>query len=592
MRYDILIVGGGIAGLESALTMGDMGYEVLLVEKEASIGGKMVLLSKVFPTLDCASCISTPKMAAATHHPRVTVLTHSEINNIVRKEDGSFIVKLNKKSTFVDSAACTGCSQCETACTVPIPDQFNYDLVARRAVYIPYPQAVPKKALIDRHGSSPCSFACPAGVKAHGYVSLVRAGKIEEAFHLHMEDAPLPGSLSRVCFAPCEEECTRGELEGPVPIRAIKRFMVDSYYNGHPEPDYGPPESLLDGKVAVVGSGPAGLSAAYQLARKGYRITIFESAPEAGGMLRYGIPAYQLPRDLVDRDIKNVTALGVKIQTNTLVTSVKALKEQGFGAVFVAVGIMEAQSMATPGEELEDVIDSMTFLKEVETGEMVDLSGETVMVVGGGTQAIEPAKVALRLGAEKVIIQYRQFQKNIIEIPVPDWEIDTATPEGIELQLLKTPKRFIGVEGRLVAVQSLSMRLGKPGSNNGHRPVPVEGSEEIIPVDLAVLAIRLHPNTNLFRQELDINRNGAIAVNAETLETSVPAVFAGGDGVTGPSSVAKAIGQGKRAAFYIDRYLKGESLVDVVFDKRLPVVDKRSVISRYKSISRREPITR
>ena len=592
MKYDALIVGGGIAGLESALTLGDMGYEVLLVEKEASIGGKMVLLSKVFPTLDCASCISTPKMAAAAHHPHITILTYSEINEIVRNGNGGFNVKIHKKPTFVDLAACTGCSQCETVCTVPIPDQFNYDLVARRAAYIPYPQAVPKKALIDRYGSSPCSFACPAGIKAHGYVSLVRAGKFEEAFRLLLEDAPLPGSLSRICFAPCEKECTRGEFEGPVPIREIKRFIVDRYYKGHPEPEYGPPEKLLDNKVAVIGSGPAGLSTAYQLAQKGYRVTIFESAHEVGGMLRYGIPAYQLPRDLVDRDIKNIIALGVEIQTNTMVTSVKALKEQGFVAVFVAVGIMEAQKMTTPGEELEGVVDSMTFLREVESGERGDLSSKTVMVAGGGDTAIEPARVALRLGAKKVIVQYRQYQQDLNEIPVPDWEIDTATPEGIELQLLKTPKRFIGVEGRLVAVQSLSMKLGEPGSNNGHRPVPVEGSEEITPIDLAVLAIRLHPNTNLFRQELDINMNGAIAVNAETLETSVPSVFAGGDGVTGPSSVAKAIGQGNRAAFYIDRYLKGEPLTGVTFDARLPVVDKDSVISRSESISRRAPVTR
>jgi len=214
MEYDHLIVGGGIAGMESALTLGDMGHKVLLIEKDASIGGKMVLLGKVFPTLDCASCISTPKMAATSHHPNVTVLTNSEIENIEKRQDGSFGVKFRQNATFVDSAACTGCGECEHACTVALPDEFNFDMVARRAANIPYPQAVPKKARIDLRGSSPCSGACPAGVKAHGYVSLVRSGKYEEAFHLHMEDAPLPGSLARACYAPCEEACTRGELEG------------------------------------------------------------------------------------------------------------------------------------------------------------------------------------------------------------------------------------------------------------------------------------------------------------------------------------------------------------------------------------------
>lgn len=192
MDYDVLIVGGGIAGMESGLTLGDMGYKVLLVEKEASIGGKMILLSKVFPTLDCSSCISTPKMAATAHHPNLTVLTYSEVEGIARKDDGTFAVRLLKKPTFVDPAACTGCGDCELACTVAIPDKFNADLVATRAAHIAFPQAVPKKAVIERAGTSPCSFACPAGVKAHGYVSLVRSGRYEEAFRLHMEDALSP----------------------------------------------------------------------------------------------------------------------------------------------------------------------------------------------------------------------------------------------------------------------------------------------------------------------------------------------------------------------------------------------------------------
>ena len=189
--YDALIVGAGIAGMESSLTLGDMGYKVLLVEKEASIGGKMILLSKVFPTLDSSSCISTPKMAATANHPNVKALTYSEIDDISRKEDGTFAVALRRKPKFIDPLKCTGCAQCETTCTVAIADEFNSDLISRRAAHIAFPQAVPKKAIIDRKGTSPCSFTCPAGVKPHGYVSLVRAGKYDEAFRLHMEDAPI-----------------------------------------------------------------------------------------------------------------------------------------------------------------------------------------------------------------------------------------------------------------------------------------------------------------------------------------------------------------------------------------------------------------
>jgi len=257
MEYDVLVIGGGIAGMESGLTLGDMGYKVLLVEKEVSIGGKMILLSKVFPTLDCSSCISTPKMAATAHHPNLTVLTFSEVEGIVRKDDGAFSVRLLKKPTFVDPAACTGCGDCELACTVAISDKFNAGLVATRAAHIAFPQAVPKKAVIERAGSSPCSFTCPAGIQAHGYVSLIRSGEYEKAFQLVLDATPLVGTLGRACYAPCEVDCTRGSLEGPLPIRRLKRFIADEHYERFDGPGLDIPEPNGH-RVAVVGSGPAG----------------------------------------------------------------------------------------------------------------------------------------------------------------------------------------------------------------------------------------------------------------------------------------------------------------------------------------------
>ena len=220
MDYDVLVVGAGIGGMESALKLGDMGYKVLLVEKEASVGGKMILLSKVFPTLDCASCISTPKMAGTIHHPNITALTYSEVRGITPDGDGRFHATVRQKPRYVDEAACTGCQLCEQACTVAVPDQFNADLVARRAAYIAFPQAVPKKAVIERDGESPCSFTCPAGIRAHGYVSLIRSGEYEKAFQLVLDATPLVGTLGRACYAPCESECTRGSL------RAHCRFVA------------------------------------------------------------------------------------------------------------------------------------------------------------------------------------------------------------------------------------------------------------------------------------------------------------------------------------------------------------------------------
>ncbi len=572
--------------MESALTLGDMGKKVLLVEKEPSIGGKMILLSKVFPTLDCSSCISTPKMAATVHHPNVTVSTNSEIVDIARESDGTFRAKIDHRSTFVDNSACTGCGECELACTVAIPDRFNYDMVAHRAAYIPFPQAVPKKAVINRRGQSPCSNSCPAGVKAHGYVSLVRSGKYDEAFHLHMEDAPLPGSLSRACYAPCEGECTRGKLEGAVSIRGIKRFMVDRYYKAHPEPEYGPPETALDKRVAVVGSGPAGLSAAYHLARKGYRVKIFERAAEPGGMLRSAIPAYRLPKDIVDRDIRNITALGVQIETNAEISSVESLKERGYDAVFLATGTYKTWKMSIPGEDTEGVMDCMGFLSQANSGSMTDLSGKTVIVIGGGNSAIDPARLALRMKAGKVIILYRRTRN---EMPAHEWEIQAAIDEGAELKILQAPKRFISEDGRLTKVEVLTMKLGEPDDSGRRRPVPVEGSEHTVNADLVVLAIGLRPGTESFTGELEVNRDETFKVNPETLETPTSSVFAGGDAVTGPASIVEAIGQGKRAAFYINRYLRGESLEGITFDSRLPAAEKDEVISRGR-ISHREPV--
>ena len=216
----------------------------------------MILLSKVFPTLDCASCISTPKMAAVNNHPNVRALVYSEVDDITPRPEGGFQVHLTQKPKFIDAAKCTGCALCEPVCTVNVPDEFNYDLAARRAAHIAFPQAVPKKAVITRTGTSPCSFACPAGVKPHGYVSLVRAGQYDEAFRQHLEDAPLVGVLSRACYAPCEEQCSRAELEGTVSIRGIKRFMADRYYAAHPSPEYGPPPSDRGHRVAIVGLRP------------------------------------------------------------------------------------------------------------------------------------------------------------------------------------------------------------------------------------------------------------------------------------------------------------------------------------------------
>jgi heterodisulfide reductase subunit A2 len=576
LDYDVMIVGAGIAGMETAVLLGDMGYDVLLVEKEPSIGGKSILLSKVFPTLDCASCIVTPKMAAVAHHPKVTLMVYTEVDGFVRNGNGSFTVDLHKKASYVNFDACTGCAKCEEVCTVSLPDKYNYNLVASRAAHIPFPQAVPKKAVISRQGQAPCNSACPAGVKPSGFVSLVRAGRYEEAFRMHLEDAPLVGSLARACYAPCESECTRGDKDGTLHIRAIKRFMADHYYANHPEPEYGRPEVLLDKRVAVVGSGPGGLNLAYHLARKGYQVKIFEAEPEPGGQLRFGIPGYRLPKPVVDRDIKNVTALGVEIETGVRVASLKGLREQGFDAVFLATGSLEPKKLGIPGEDLEGVVCCFDFLKEVNRGKRIDLTGKTVVLFGGGNACLDPARIALRSNAKKVIVMYRRSRA---EMPAFPAEVAATEEEGVELSFLTNPTKFIGENGKLKEVVCQKMKLGEPDASGRRKPVPIKGSEFKIRADMAVVAIGNAPTTSIFKNELELNRDGTVEADPETLQTSLPYVFAGGDAVLGPSSIVQAMGQGRRAAFHIDRLLRGLPL-DVPFGDPLEASDKKDILDR------------
>ncbi|MFZ5596106.1 MAG: FAD-dependent oxidoreductase [Bacillota bacterium] len=586
MDYDILVVGGGIGGMESALKLGDMGYRVLLVEKEASIGGNMILLSKVFPTLDCASCISTPKMAAAAHHPNVRLMVYSEVEEIDRNARGTFKVRVRKKPTYVDHSLCTGCRQCETACNVAVPDQFNFNLASRRAAYIAFPQAVPKKAVVEREGSSPCSFTCPAGIKAHGYVALARAGKYEEAFNLILESAPLVGSLGRACYAPCEGQCTRGEIEGPVPVRKIKRFIADHYYGGHSRTEYTAVEPTGK-KVAVVGSGPAGLTAAFHLARMGHGVRVFEADPLPGGMLRTAIPRYRIPSEILDRDIGNITAAGVEIETGVSIKDPAALKDRGYDAVFIATGTGKTGSLGVEGENLEGVVSSLDFLKEANLGRQVSLKGKNVVVVGGGNVAMDAARVSVRLGAQKVTVLYRRSRE---EMPAHDWEIAGAEEEGVEILYLSSPKRFTGMKGKLAGVEILKNELGDPDADGRRKPVPVEGSEFTVAADLVITAVGLLPSTDNLGKGIGINKNSTISVNQDTLQTAVPHVFAGGDAVTGPSMIVNAMGQGRRAAFFIDRYLKGMELEGAEFDSRLPAVDRKAVVARQKSYTHLAPV--
>jgi heterodisulfide reductase subunit A2 len=566
---DALVVGGGIAGIHAALTLADAGKHVYLVERESTIGGHMAAFDKTFPTLDCAACILTPKMVQVGQHPNIELLGFSEVEE-VSGYVGNFTVKVRRKSRYIDEDACTGCDLCVEHCTWRgIPSEFDRGLGTRPVAYKQFPQAIPAIPVIDRAGTSRCTFHCPAGIKAHGYVSLVRAGEYEKAFQLVLDATPLVGTLGRACYAQCEEECTRDGLESAVPIRRLKRFVADRHYSTHAADELERP-APNGRRVAIVGSGPAGLTAAWQLARQGYRVKIFEASHEAGGMLRLAIPEYRLPATVVERDIENVTAIGVEIVTGARVGDLEELRRQGYDAVLVATGAPVSTRLGIPGEDLDGVVSGLEFLEAAKDGHADRLEGKRTVVVGGGNVAMDAARTARRLGTHEVTIAYRRSRG---EMPAYPEEIEAAEQEQTALAFQVSPVAVVGGgDGRVTGLRCVRTELGAPDESGRRRPEPIPGSEHVIPCETVIEAIGLSPDAALGG---NLSETGP-----RTLQTAVPWVFAAGDAVSGALDIAHAVGQGRRAAFMIDRFVRGETLEGVGFDEQLPVAEKADVLAR------------
>ncbi|MFC2034980.1 NADH-ubiquinone oxidoreductase-F iron-sulfur binding region domain-containing protein, partial [Chloroflexota bacterium] len=404
---------------------------------------------------------------------------------------------------------------------------------------------------------SPCQNACPAGIDIPRYIRAIGNSKFGEAVAVIREKIPFPAVCGYICVHFCEAKCRRGQLEEAIAIKELKRFAAD--HDTGQWKQYFKKTPPTDKRVAVVGSGPAGLTVAYYSAILGHEVTVFEALPVTGGMMRVGIPSYRLPEEVLDNEIKEIENLGVTIKTNSRVESLDELFEQGYHAIFISVGAHQGTSMRIEGEtDTPGVIDGVDFLRDANSGKKVK-TGDSVLVVGGGNVAIDASRTALRLGAKDATIIYRRTRP---EMPASDEEIDEALEEGIKILYLANPTKAMSTEGK-IKVESIRMELGDIDASGRPRPVPIDGSEFIGEYDLMIKAIgqeSVLPDNFGFEAE----RGGRIRVDPETLATSREGVFAGGDVASGPASVIEAIAAGRLAAISIDKYLNGEGNIDEV----------------------------
>lgn len=554
---DIMVVGGGIAGMQAALDLGNSGHKVYLVEKDSTIGGHMLQFDKTFPTLDCAACIGTPKMVEVAQNENIELLSYSEVE-AVDGYIGNYRVTVRRHPRYVVEGVCTGCGECMSVCPVTMPSRWDERLSRRTAIYREFPQAVPITYLIDKRDRAPCTTTCPAGINVQGYVQMIRQGKYREAVEIIMKRLPLPGVLGRVCPHPCEAACRRCDVDSAVSIRELKRFAADQVdVSQLPVPEIQDrPE-----KIAVIGSGPAGLTAAYYLRLRGYQVTIFEGRQVLGGMLRLGIPDYRLPRDVLEREIDCLLKTGIETRCGKWLGedfTFSGLKEEGFSAVFVGTGAHFPVRLGIAGEDAASgVMDATVFLRQVNLDAAPD-TGNSVVVIGGGNVAVDAARSARRLGAERVTIVYRRSEA---EMPAYAEEIKDALEEGIEISYLTAPVEIIQDGDRATGLSCIRTELGAPDASGRRRPVPVEGSEFEISCDLVIPAIGQSTGLDgLGENDLEISRRGTILTDPYTLQSGLPWVFAAGDAVTGPASVIEAVAQAHRAVEAIDRYVDGRDL--------------------------------
>jgi heterodisulfide reductase subunit A-like polyferredoxin len=546
----VLVVGGGVAGIQASLDLAAGGFKVYLLESRDAIGGTMAQLDKTFPTNDCSMCILSPKLVEVGSNPNIELLTRTRIIS-VEGETPHFRITVVREPRYVDNDLCKGCGDCVKECPVSLPNEYEERLTHRRAIFRLYEQAVPSSFGITKLGISPCRASCPLHVNAQGYIQLISKGKYKEALDLIRERNPFPAITGRICTRPCEKSCTRKDVDESVAIDYLKRYVADlAAKDGEKWLPQVPAENGK--KVAIIGSGPAGLLAAYDLRLEGYRVTVFERMPWIGGMLRYGIPAYRLPREILNRELGLLSEIGVEFELNHEVKGPEFQRISGeYDAVFVATGAWRSRKMGIPGEDLPQVVDALSFLRKA-NAEPSAFEGKAA-VIGGGNSAVDAARTLLRLGASEVRVIYRRTRN---EMPADPQEIEEAEMEGVSFHFLAAPVAVQeGQSGVILTLQK--MQLGQPDASGRPRPVPIPGAQESHIFQLVVSAIGQEPET----EDIPLQTGkGLFQADPLTLETSISNVFAGGDAVLGPATFIEAMAQGRKAAISIERFLKGEDL--------------------------------
>ena len=430
----------------------------------------------------------------------------------------------------------------------------------------------------------PCRAECPAHVNVQAYVSLIQRGKFAEAVDVIRKDMPFPAICGRVCFSPCEDACARTNIDQAVAIRNLKKVAADAEREERKvKPN--PVPKTHEERVAIIGAGPAGLTAAYELAKLGYPVTVFERMSEPGGMMRYCIPDFRLERFVVYQEIAYIKDLGVEIKTGVEFgkdITLESLLKDGYGAVFVAIGTQAGMKLNVSGEDLDGVINAVDFLKDVSLGKHVEI-GEKVAVVGGGNSAIDAARTSKRLGAREVVVLYRRSRE---EMPALPSEVEEAEKDDVEFYFLVAPKQIIGENGKVKAIECLRMKLGEPDESGRRRPISVPNSEHEYQVDTVIPALGQVSEPQCIPTQLASKetRVSLISVDPLTLETKFPGVFAGGDITSGPASIIEAVGAGKKAAASINLYLTGQDF----HSERTENIEKTTWVKNYGQIRKKE----